>query len=43
MQTTICTTLFCGWGVGLWGRVGPAAGLGLALLIFIGMQLPLTR
>ena len=24
MQTLIATTLFYGWGFGLWGRVGPA-------------------
>jgi len=40
MQTLLCTTLFYGWGFGLWGRVGPAAGLGLALLIYFGVQLP---
>ena len=40
LQTALCITLFYGWGFGLWGRVGPAAGLGLALLIFLGLQLP---
>ena len=40
MQTALCTTLFYGWGFGLWGQVGPAAGLALALLIFFGVQLP---
>ena len=40
MQTLICTTLFYGWGFGLWGRVGPAAGLGLAVLIYFGVQVP---
>ena len=40
MQTVLCTALFYGWGLGLWGRVGPAAGLGLALLIYFGVQLP---
>ncbi len=40
MQTLICTGLFYGWGLGLWGRVGPAAGLGLALLIYFGIQVP---
>ncbi len=43
MQTAICTTLFNGWGFGLWGRVGPAAGLLLALLIFFAVQLPWSR
>ena len=40
MQTLLCTTLFYGWGFGQWGRVGPAAGLGLALLIYFGIQVP---
>ena len=40
MQTLICTALFTGWGLGLWGRVGPAAGLALALGIYFAIQLP---
>jgi uncharacterized protein len=40
MQTALCTALFYGWGFGLWGRVGPAAGLGLAFLLFFGVQVP---
>ena len=40
MQTAICTTLFYGWGFGLWGRVGPAAQLVLALAIFFLIQVP---
>jgi uncharacterized protein len=40
MQTLLCTMLFYGWGFGQWGRVGPAAGLGLALLIYFGIQVP---
>jgi uncharacterized protein len=40
MQTAICTTIFYGWGFGLWGQVGPAAGLLLALTIFFAIQLP---
>lgn len=40
MQTAICITLFYGWGFGLWGRVGPAWGLALALVIFWGVQVP---
>jgi len=43
MQTAICTTLFSGWGIGPWGKVGPAAGLGLALLIYFGIQVPWSR
>ncbi len=40
MQTLLCTALFYGWGLGQWGRVGPAAGLGLALLIYFCIQVP---
>ena len=40
MQTALCTTLFYGWGFGLWGKVGPAAQLVLALAIFFLIQVP---
>ena len=40
MQTALCTTLFYGWGFGLWGKVGPAAGLALAVAIFFAIQVP---
>jgi uncharacterized protein len=40
MQTVLCTTLFYGWGFGLWGRVGPAADIALALAIFFIVQVP---
>jgi uncharacterized protein len=40
MQTAICTTIFFGWGFGLWGKVGPAAGLVLAVIIFFAIQVP---
>ena len=40
MQTAICTVLFYGWGFGLWGKVGPAAGLVLSLAIFFLIQVP---
>ena len=40
MQTAICTTLFYGWGFHLWGKVGPAAGLALAIAIFFAIQVP---
>ena len=40
MQTAICIVLFDAWGFGLWMRVGPAAGMALALAIFFGVQVP---
>lgn len=40
MQTALCTTLFYGWGFGLWAQVGPAAGLALSLALFFGVQVP---
>ena len=43
MQTLICTAFFYGWGFGLWGHVGPAAQLALALGIFFLIQVPLSR
>lgn len=42
MQTLICTTLFYGWGFGLWAKLGPAAGLALSLALFFGVQVPLS-
>jgi len=40
MQTALCTAIFNGWGLGLWGQVGPAAGLVLSLALFFGIQVP---
>jgi uncharacterized protein len=40
LQTAICTSLFYGWGFGLWAKVGPAAGLALSLFIFFAVQVP---
>jgi uncharacterized protein len=34
MQSVICTTIFYGYGLGLFGRIGVAAGLALSLAIF---------
>jgi uncharacterized protein len=42
MQTLIATTIFYGWGFGMWGRMGPAAGLALAFAIFFVIQVPLS-
>nr|WP_306433253.1 DUF418 domain-containing protein [Paenibacillus cookii] len=38
MQTVICTTLFYGYGLGWFGKVGVIAGCGLGLIIY-GVQL----
>ncbi len=40
MQTAICITLFNGWGLGLWLKVGPALGLLLSSAIFFAVQVP---
>lgn len=42
MQTALCTTLFYGWGFGLWASVGPAWGFTLSLALFFGVQVPLS-
>jgi uncharacterized protein len=42
MQTLIATTIFYGWGFGLWNKVGPAAELLLAFAIFFIIQVPLS-
>jgi len=42
MQTAIATTIFYGWGFGLWGRMGPALGLVLAFAVFFVIQVPLS-
>jgi uncharacterized protein len=42
MQTVIATALFYGWGLGLWGKVGPALQLLLALVIYFVIQMPLS-
>lgn len=42
LQTLLCTALFYSWGLGLFGRVGPAAGIVLSLAIF-ALQVGLSR
>lgn len=34
MQSLVMTALFYGWGLGLYGKVGPAASLGMCALLF---------
>ncbi len=41
LQTVICTTIFYGYGLGLYGRVGPAPGFLLSIAIYL-VQLPLS-
>jgi uncharacterized protein len=42
LQTLIATMLFYGWGLALWGRVGPALQLAMAFAIFFVIQVPLS-
>jgi len=42
LQSVVCTTLFYGYGLGLYGAVGPARGLGISLVIF-GLQILFSR
>ena len=37
LQSLICTTLFYGYGLGFYGKVGPSQGLGISVMIF-GLQ-----
>lgn len=39
LQTVICTTLFYGYGFGLYGKIGVAAGILLTVLIYL-IQIP---
>jgi uncharacterized protein len=41
LQTLICTTLFYGYGFGLYGQVGAAAGVLLTIAIY-SLQIPLS-
>jgi len=43
LQTLIATTIFYGWGLGLWGKVGPALDLVFAFAIFFAIQVPLSH
>ena len=42
LQSIICTTLFYGYGLGLFGTMGAAAGFGLALVIY-ALQIPFSH
>jgi uncharacterized protein len=41
-QSIVCTTLFYGFGLGLYDKLGPMAGLGIVAVIY-GLQIPLSR
>ena len=41
LQSIICTTIFYSYGLQLFGKVGPAAGLALSIAIYL-IQLPLS-
>jgi uncharacterized protein len=41
-QSIVCTTIFYGYGLGLFGQVGAAAGLGLTLFIYL-LQIPFSH
>jgi uncharacterized protein len=43
LETIICTAIFYGWGLGLWSKVGPAAGLVLSFVIYFGILVPWSR
>ena len=42
LQSVLCTAIFYGWGLGLWGRTGATLQLALAFAIFFGLQIPLS-
>lgn len=41
LQSLVCTTIFYSYGLGLFGQVGPAAGILLAIVIYLA-QIPLS-
>jgi uncharacterized protein len=43
LQTLLATFIFYGWGLGFWGRIGPALQLVLAIAIYFVIQVPLSR
>ncbi|MEO6362059.1 MAG: DUF418 domain-containing protein [Caldimonas sp.] len=42
LQTLMASFLFYGWGLGWWGRAGPATETLLAIALFFTVQLPLS-
>ena len=41
LQSLVCTAIFYAFGLGLYGKVGPAAGIALTIAIYV-LQLPLS-
>lgn len=41
-QSIVCTLIFYGYGLGLFGKVGTAAGIGLTILIYL-LQIPISH
>lgn len=41
-QSIVCTLIFYGYGAGLFGQVGAAAGIGLTIVIYL-LQIPLSH
>jgi uncharacterized protein len=41
-QSIVCTTIFYGYGLGLFGKMGMAAGIGLSILIYL-LQIPISH
>jgi uncharacterized protein len=42
LQTAMGLVLFYGWGLGLWGKVGPLALALMSMLLYLLVQLPLS-
>jgi len=42
LQTLLATFAFYGWGLGCWGRAGPAFETALAIALFVVVQLPFS-
>jgi len=43
LQSALASFVFYGWGLGLWNSVGPAGEIALAVLLFVGVQLPFSH
>ncbi len=41
-QSIVCTLIFYGYGLGLFGKMGAAMGIGLTLVIYL-LQIPISH